>query len=550
MKKSCFLLFFIVLSPALFAQTPNEILIALIPNATAGADAWSIKLDSKTGSWVYANYDTTAKTYTLVTPKGTSAEYNYLMQYLSLFDESGNCYTIASRNITHNTYRNYILKNNEIIAEHDYINEGWVEKNGLIYYTASDTNKSYFITYNTSSSAFTKSRPYDEIRLVYFPVEFSEGEPLGEVGFTKDGKPFYAALENNETFIVIGDKEAKHYSDIDYYSVKFDSGGKPCYIAKSKGKLYEVRGNTFVVQGTKQYKKFDWIYGPIVFNQENMPVYVGQDSLGENKYRSTIMIGNEVHKTYNGSVYDLTFSPDGNPVYVVSKEKKTKGGETQWRNSLYVNGKAGKSYSSIYQIEFVKSDPVFVATDHSGKSFVVKGNEAISEKFDYIMDKRYLADGSFAYIGTNYGDYEKRIADENYVFIGSKKLGPFELVSTSDYATGEVILSDKSGNYAFLTGQNTDKENYIYKYTVHTNKWTSEQFDNIYELRLANGKVIFTAGTLADKDFYKYNYRLYVDNQPAGSEYSSISDLKVSAEGVLSFIASRGNDIYRVEVKL
>jgi len=551
MKKRCLLLFFIVFSSVLCAQTPNENLIASIPNASAGSDAWSMKYDYKSGSWVYSNYDTTSKNYTLVTPKGVSEEFNYLMQYISLFDASGNSYTITSRNITHNTYRNYILKNNEIIAEHDYINEGWAEKDGLIYYTASDSNKSYFITYNTVSRTFSKSKPYEEIRLVYFPVEFAEGEPLGEVGFTKEGKPFYVAVENNKSFLVIGDREEKHYGDIDYYGVKFDTDNKPCYIAKSEGKLYEQRGNTFVVHGTKEYKKFDWIYGPVVFNQDNKPVYIGQDSTGENKYRSTVMIGPDAYKTYKGSIYDLKFAPDGKLMYVVSREKKDIGGEVIWKNRLYVNKKKSKEYSSIFQIEFDKSaDPVFVATDAAGKSFVVNGDEIISGKFDYIMDKRYLADGSFAYIGINYGDYEKRVPDENYVYIGAKKFGPFELVSTSDYATGEVILSDKSGNYVFLTGENTDKENYIYKYKVHTNKWTSEQFDNIYELRLAKGKVIFTSGTLVDKDFYRYNHRLYIDNQPVGGEYSSIFDVRINREGVMTFIASRGNDIYRVEVKL
>jgi hypothetical protein len=314
--------------------------------------------------------------------------------------------------------------------------------------------------------------------------------------------------------------------------------------------MYTQRGNTFVVHGTKEYKKFDWIYGPIIF-AEGKPVYVGQDSVSEYVTLSTIMSGGDVVKSCDCNMYEMKTTPDGKLAYILAQEEKNSSGELIWKNHLVIAGKDYKKYNSISSLEFKgSSTPIFIVTDSRSKGYVVKGTEQVSEKYDYIMDKRFLADGRFAYIGSTYGDYERRIPDKNYVFIDDEQFGPYEIISTADYETGSVILSDKAGNYAYISGVNTDKQNYVYHYKVHTNKWTSAAFETIYEVRLAKGKVIYTAGNLVDRANYRYSYQLYVDNKPVGSTYSSIYDIKSGGEGKLTFIGSRGENIYLVELTL
>ncbi len=561
MKKASFLRFLALIffigavikvlsSGSALSQTPGEKMLASIPPSNSYTDAYSFKYSPITGAWVYSSYDTTSRMYTLVTSKGSSRPYNFAMQYNAIFDYDGNVYTIASETVSDTVYNYYIIKNNEAVTgAYSFISEGWAEKNGVIYFSAQENGKYYFVSYDMKSGAITKSRQYDDVRLVYVPIMFSEGEPLGYVGFTKEGKPYYVATVNNESFFVIGDQEQKHYADIGYYEVKMDANDAPVYIAKDNGKLYETRGNTFVVQGTKEYKKFDWIYGPIIFDKDNNPIYVGQDSTGEYLYRSTIMSGGNALKTYDGSIYTYTIMPNGKLAYVASLNATDPKDQTSGFSMVVVDGKEGKKYSGIGMLKFTKnSEPLYTVTDKKGKNTLIMGTEAVSEKYDYFPDFGYLADGTLYYIGTNYGNYEKKKSDRNYVMVHDEKMGPYDFTYTSDWTTGTIILSDKKDNYAFVAGRNTDYTNYIYKYNVITNNWTSDDFDIINDARIINGKVTYFAGTQIAKGAYIYTYRLYVNNKPVGNTYGSITDIKTDGSGKLSFIASRDNNIYLVEV--
>jgi len=196
------------------AQTINQKLITGIPQGNGTVDAYSLKYDAATGGWAYAAYDTTTTKYTIITPKGSSKPFNYAMTYNALFDTDGNSYIIGSENITDTVYKYSILKNNDVVAEYDFVTEGWTIKDNVIYYSASEGGKSFLAMYDTKTGSITKGKAYDEVRLGYTPDGYSEGEPIGYVGFTKSGSVYYIARENNETFLVIGDKEQKHYSDI------------------------------------------------------------------------------------------------------------------------------------------------------------------------------------------------------------------------------------------------------------------------------------------------------------------------------------------------
>lgn len=553
MKRSSVLLiiaaFCFTFSAGIISQTINQKLITGIPATFGNVDAYSLKYDAATGGWVYTAYDTTTTKYTILTPKGNSKPFNYAMTYNAVFDTDGNSYIIGSENITDTVYRYSVLKNNEVIAEYDFITDGWVMKDNVLYYAAQDAGKHYMISYDTKTGQTGKGKAYDDIRLAYTPEGYSEGEPVGYIGFTKAGSIYYIATLANETFLVIGDKEQKHYSDITWYDLKFSQKDEPCYIAKSKGKFYEQRGNTFVVKGTEEYKVFDWIYGPLDFDNSGNPLYVGQDSTGDYKYRSTLMRGGDAIHTVEGSIYNFSFNPQGKLYYITSAEKTGKDGSATWHSTLVVDGKSSKEYTSISNPVFGTGGVVlFVASDKSNKYFVVYNNKVISEKYDYISEAKFLPNGKIAYVAVIYGNYDKKIADKSYVFIDDEEFGPYNSVSTADWKSNSVILTDDKGNYAYMAGEITDMQNYTYLYKVYTNKAESKDFDNIIDLKYVNGKLVYFAGNMKDKGSYIYNYSLYVDNKKLGDTYSAYTDAIVK-DGVITFIASKGNEIYYVEAR-
>lgn len=190
MKRVKILIFsaFVLLSAAVNTQTINQKLITGIPAVNGTVDAYSLKYDAATGGWVYSAYDTSTTKSTIITPKGSSKPFNYAMTYNALFDSDGNSYVTGSENISDTVYSYSVLKNNEVIAEYEYLTEGWVIKDNIIYYAAQENGKYYLIKYDTKSGQFTKGKAYDNIRLSYTPMGYYEGEPLGYVGFTAAGE--------------------------------------------------------------------------------------------------------------------------------------------------------------------------------------------------------------------------------------------------------------------------------------------------------------------------------------------------------------------------
>ncbi len=532
-------------------QTINQKLITGIPQLSGTVDAYSLKYDAVTGGWFYGAYDTVTTKYKIISPKGTSGEYTYTNTYYALFDSEGNSYVIVSNTVADTVYKYSILKNNDILATYDNILNGWVIKDNIVYYAAQDAGMYYFIIYDTKTGATNKSKAYEDIRLAYIPDGgYSEGEPEGYVGFTKTGKPYYIAKSGGETFLVIGGEEQKHYSDITWYDLKFNQQDEPCYIARSQGKFYEERGNTFVVNGTQEYKQFDWVYGPLLFDNSGSPVYVGQDSTGEYKYRSTIMKGGEVVSAIGGNIYTYMFTPQGKLAYITSTENIGNDGVSVWQSYLVINGIKSNVYTSINSPVFASNGAViFIASDKSNKYFVVKNDEEISQKYDYIADARFLTNGMLSYVCTKYGNYDKKIPDKSYVFIGGEEFGPYNLINVADWKTNTQVLSDNKGNYAYMAGELVDPVNYYYKYKVYSNAGESKQFDNVSDPKYINGKLYYFAGNMKKKDTYIYDYTLYVDNKKLGDTYSAYTDVVVSSAGVMTFIASKGNDMYFVEVK-
>ena len=542
------LMFFAFTVSPVLSQKVNEKKIAEFPQFD-NVDSYWFKYDNSTGTYYYTNYDTTSQLYTIYSNKGNSIPYNSIIDYTGIIDKDGNYYVIAS-NDADNLYTYFLLKNGKEVSTYTFIDPNWTEKDGIIYFACKDRDKTYLAEYNTSNGVETKSNPYDEIYFVYYPPDYYEGEPIGSIGFTGQGKPYYVASLNDEKFLVIGSEEQKHYSDVEIYNFTLDKNGIPVYFAKDKGKFYEERGNSFVVQGDKEYDKFDYLYGPILFDNKNIPVYIAGDSLTEYTYPQKVVAGNDVHRSYSGGVYDLKFTPSGKIAYIASVVVDADKGI--YDTYAVIGGIEGKKYSYINSINFLPNgDPLYAAGINDKKAVIVKGTKIIKLKYPGVMDVKAMPDGGIAYVEVKYGNYEKKKKDRYRVVIGKKKFGPFDGMQSIFSSDGSYILTDKDGDYAFVASRLIDFNTYTYESTIYYKNGKSRTFDYFDNVHLYKGKVLYSGSKLIDAVNYKYDYKIYYGDKQIGSDYSSVSDFKFDGKtGSLSYIGAKGKDLYYVEVKL
>ncbi len=546
MKKLTLILFVIFIPLFVKSQIVTEKLLykSEIQN---NLDVYSFKIDEKSGTFVYINYDTT-KTLksSVISNRGNSDDYDYINSYSTIFDDNGNYYLIASKNLTDSTGKNYFLKNGSILLTCDYINPDLVLFNGKIYMMCTDNYKSFIASYNMTDGMLSKGKEYDEINLCQFDKYIYEGEPIGKIGISKKGEIYYLARLDNKTFLVIGDKEQEKFSDIDAYYVNEDKEGNFAFVAKDTGSFMHS-GGIFVVHGDKKYKPFYGIYNLILDDYGNA-IYIANDS-SSTLYPQRVMRGDkEISNIYNGGVSYLNVTPEGKIYYVASNKKKN---SDEYESFFVFDGKKHKSYSSIYNLKlFNNYEPVYIAQQSEDKYYVVKGDKEFPiEKTYNVLSADILKDGTLSYVTIQYGDYEKKIKDKNYVYIGNNKFGPYDGLYMIDYKNSSYVISDKNGNYAYVV--NAIKNFSDYYYVLYTNTKKSEEFENIFDVNLYNGKVLFSSFHLDDKINYTYKYRIYYDFKPITPEYDSLNEYKFDEEtGNVSFYVSKGNEIYKVEVKL
>ncbi len=549
MRKSIIILAFLAVSASfLLSQTVNEKKAASF-NGIQSVDAYSFYYNNKNGTYFYTYYDTTTQKSTVYSNKGNSKPYNSVNDYTGIIDENGNYYVITYNNVD-TVYTYYIVKNGQEIASYSYIDVNWTEKNGVLYYVCRDNNyKSYFVEYNTADGTEKKSKAYDDIYLIYYPNPAYDDEPVGTIGFTGSGEPYYAASLNNEKFIVIGTTEQKHYADIDTYTPVLDKNGALTYFAKEKGMFYVERGDAFVVQGDKEYKKFDYVYPPLLFDNSNTPVYIAGDSSANDVYPQRVVTGNTEGKTYTGGLYDIKFTPSGKLAYTASNTVSSDNGS--YLSYVVIDGKEGKKYTYInYLTFFPDGTPLYAAGKNENESVIVKGKNETGVEYPQILDLKILPDGELAYVQAKYGNYEKKQKDKYLVTIGDEEFGPFDGMQTLYNDNNSYISTDKTGGYVFIATKLLDYDAYTTESTIYYKDGTSKKsdyFDNVY---LYKGKPLYTASKLVDKVNYVYTYELYYGTKAIGSGYQSIASFKFDeTTGTASFIAGKGNDMYYVEVK-
>ena len=101
-------------------------------------------------------------------------------------------------------------------------------------------------------------------------------------------------------------------------------------------------------------------------------------------------------------------------------------------------------------------------------------------------------------------------------------------------------MTDKANNYVYLTNKIKDAKNYVYKYILYWNDNNSEEFDNIENVSLINGKPLYTASNYSAKNATT-KYKLYYGDKSISSEYENITDYKYNdATKLVTFTGLRG----------
>jgi hypothetical protein len=545
MKKILLVLLFAFLPLYAQSQTISEKLLCKFDDID-NIDTYSLKFDDKTGSYIYVYYDSTKELKNSIrSNKGNSADYDYINSYGVIFDAEGNYFLVVDIKINDSTYRNTLLKNGKEILNCEYINADLLVKDGSIYTVCTENKKSYVMKYDISSGNISKGKLYDEVIPCLYGKVQMEGEPIGKLGFTKEDKIFYLAKLNNESFIVTGDEEQKHYSDIDSYNILVDKSGRFSFVAKDTGSfMYST--DAFVVQGDKRYRTFNSIYNLMLDPDDNV-IYVAGDSGTYTSPQRIMKNDKAISKTYSGGAYYLNFTPSGKLYYIANEKKKN---SDDYEAFVVFDGKEGKKFTSINNLQVLSGDEVvYTVQNNDDPPYVVFGDREIkgNKKQNFIYADM-LKDRKTAYLSVEYGNYEKNIKDKYLLYIDGDKFGPYDGMMVLNYENQSYLLSDAGGNYAYVVYN--IKDNYDYRYILYTNKGKGKEFDNISDVCLYKGKAIYTGSTLTDKINYTYKYRIFYGDKSITPEYDAVSDFKFDDKtGIATYTIAKDKGVYNVEIK-
>ncbi|RPI17510.1 MAG: hypothetical protein EHM58_08970 [Ignavibacteriae bacterium] len=531
--------------------------------------------DHNTGAYAYNNSGSGERRAVLHTSKGSSENYDMLYEYSSLFDKAGNVYTIAYNDYCRENFTNFFLKNGQEIISFNDIDEHWVMKDGIIYFRAADSGKYFIVEYNAGTNELKTGKRYDNINLVFNIQSEFMTPPYGYPGFTKEGELFYIAAEGNESFLVIGNKEQKHYPEIEISWEEVYQNGNFVYIVNYRDSLTKKIKNANVVCNEKVYNLFGDISEIWEINN-NLPVYYAHNESG----KSIIVSGNDIVYRPEGSIYFHKITPTGKlAILEVSDTNLSVTDNISNVYKLMIDGEQIARYHKISQVEFTEDDrPVYIAEDFDMKSYIVKGDKIASGKYSNIIEYYFMNNGLFSFVRTDGQLYNLREHIDTYndvVFYADteeKSYGPYDYIcrcrSTGKdfrsisletepltrHMNGEYrhIISD-GNNTAFVTGRILDNEkNYTgMKYKVVTGKWEGKEYDDINILCIYNGKIIYTASNYIDNKKFDSTYDLYINNKLSAKDYNCIDNFYYDVNtGIFRCIASNDSGVYLLEFKI
>ena len=261
-----------------------------------------------------------------------------------------------------------------------------------------------------------------------------------------------------------------------------------------------------------------------------------------------VVIGDkEASKTYSDGIYNISFTSDGKLYFIANEKNKL---TEAYESFIVFDGKEGKRYQSISNLKILPGNKLFfIAQTADEKSVIVNGTDEIKTSYSSVLDAKILSDGTLAYVGANYGNYDKKEKDKMYVHIGKEKLGPYESIQTIDYITGDYFKIDDNKNFMFITNFTNPSEEYITN--LNTKSWKSPDFDGVQNSVLYKGKALCLASFVTDKVNYYSKMKVYYDNKPISPEYEVVNDFNFDEKsGVVTFIILKGKEFFKVEIQL
>ena len=563
------------------------------------ADPYFLKYDKTGTNYAYVYRINDENKNFIISPKNLSDKYDYIEPLQIVFDNEGNYYTIATDYKEDYGADNYFLiVNGEQIKNYNYIEQYSTFLNKQNEYVfIFKTGEMYRIGYYSIKTGFRQSEEYDNIRPAFNSLMLSnqmEGDMVAydEKYFFKNNKDerVFLATKNGKTSIISGSEEIKtDYGDINEGSLVYNKNNELSYIAKKTGRFYEYTGGELVVSGNKTYNSFPMVSMPLVFDQNNEPVYVAADSIGDYKFSYYVVKGNEKQPVpsdrnssdaplnFSNGISDLKVSADGvisyigNSEIIVPASNISDDGNSYddyYTKSYLVEN--NKAYELGYNIGSIlynsKGDMLYSGIANTGKKerllMMNYGESRIilnKKKYDDIYDYGFTPEGDIFYGGQT---YDEKALNNNYqttLFIGDKKIGSYAFLAYQYYKDSSYILAYGPGNkFAFAAAEYLDSVNN--KYIVVTNDGVlpfpsnvsgSDFFLYISNLIYTeNDKIFYTADTKMEPETYAMTREAFVDNVSLGKTYDNIFDFDYDKSiNEVSFVGSRGKVIYQVRVK-
>lgn len=547
MKKILTVLVLVLTALSLNAQTVKEKKVFNGLNSNSYT-LYDFSYDNKSGTYIYAPFDTIKQKTKIVSNKGNSGDYDYFQLYDAVYDNSGNYYVTAVKNIDamNGISENFLIRNGKEIFKSSYINFPISKKEDGLYFISKENGYDVRVKYNFSTNQLEYGNKYDTIFLAAVNDIAGHGEPSYQIGFTKTGKEYYAASKGGKHYFIIGETESKPYSEILYYNTYEDKAGNICFVAKE---FVNGKNQYFLVQGDKEYKKFAYINFNVVFDNSNVPYYCASENYDEEYTQDGYLIkGDEkISRNYLRGIYDLTFTPSGKIVYTGSDTLP----DGTYKTTLFIDGNEYLTAGSIWGITFYNDDtPYYYTSDESGNATLYKGKTKISETYSYINEFSVNKSGMISFVGTKYGDYDKNIPNKSYYVIGDKKFGPFEEYMMGEYEPNFLEVSD-NGNYAYTSveAKKGKEGEIINKYSVVGKDWKSPKFEYINDLTTYKNDFYYTgvnynANGRSESVFFKNGKEIVED-------YEAMYNVKFDKEkGLITFIGQKDREVYFVEIKL
>ena len=549
MKKLTLLALLVLFGGLVYGQTINEkkIYEGLKQDPYT---LYDFSYDNNTESYVYVIYDTVSQKSRIESNKGGSGEYNYFQTADIVYDNSGNYFAIAVNTMNEEPYTSeyFLLKNGAEVFRSANLQYPVSKRDDGIYFIANDNGKDVRVKYNFTNSRIEFGTRYDTIFLAAIRKTLGEGEPAYEIGFTNDGKEYYAASKNNKHYFIIGEKEYGPYDEIQYYNTAVDNNGGVCFIAReTKGS----KNSYFVVQDGKEYKKFASVYLTSTFDKNNAPLYTASENFKEEYPQDAYVIqGNEkVSRNFTRGAYDIMFTPSGKLVYTGSDTLKN----GNYITRLFIDGKEYASSNSLWNIKFYNNNdvPYYYASDENYNTAVYKGKERVTDRtYSYISDFRVNKSGQISYAGTINGDYEKEIPNASYYMIGKEKIGPFDNLYVGEYEPVNYLINDNNDYmYVGSTSAKGPEGEMNNKYFAASKNWKTNEFDFVSDLMMYNNDFYFTGFNYGNEN--TPNITKIFKNGSVIAEYSTIYNTKLDEKkGIITLLAQKDNKVYFVEIKL